>query len=163
VSTPKDDLPGFGADSSHAPISQEEVDDIEARLDAVRAEKLAALADPGPSWSEWFFFHGAKWYMTAAFLIPVAWEIASLFAPANVPGYEIGPVLAGTFYAEFMLYQYLWHRPSSHPSRSLGARSFRPTWYRPVQYGRWTPEGTELRAGRPVVSVEEGPDPREFV
>ncbi|MGB6499919.1 MAG: hypothetical protein WBG19_00750 [Thermoplasmata archaeon] len=163
MSAAHDDLAKFGSDPKDSPVLQEELDDIEARLDAVRAEKKAALSDPGPGWSEWFFFHGAKWYIFVAFLVAYAWEVGYLFPPESAPAYLVGPLLGATVYAEFLTYQYLWYRPSAHPSRSVRVGKFRPSVFRPVEYGRWTPETAALRAGHPVVSIEEGPDPREFV
>jgi hypothetical protein len=40
---------------------------------------------------------------------------------------------------------------------------FRPTWYRPVEYGRWTPEADLVRSGIGIYDRPEGPDPKEFL
>lgn len=139
---------------------------LEERLARVREEKRLALADPGPTWTEWFCYHGAKWYLGGAYLIVFSWEILYLWPPASVSPWVVLPVVGATFYVEYLLWGYLWYVPSGHDtghSRSTGDGRFRPTPLRLVRYGRWTPESAQLRAGIPVASPETGPDPKEFL
>jgi len=129
------------------------------QVDRVVDEKRRALADPGPSWREWWFHSGSKWYVGLAFLIFDVWVVGF--------GLEIGllSVAIGLFvlalYGEFLLYRYLYYEPEIDVT---GPRTpFRRTWYRPVEYGRWTAEGEVLRAGGTVVVPDDGPDPKEFL
>ena len=65
-------------------------------------------------------------------------------------------------YLELLLYRFLWYRPD--PEEGYRATAFRPTWLRPVRYGRWTPEAFRAREGKdPFGDVAVGPDPREFL
>jgi hypothetical protein len=160
-----DDLKQYGstAEPTTQLLPDEEVA-LEAQLVRVREEKRLALLEPGPTWSQWFFFRAAKWYVIVAFLIALSWELGYLFPPSNSPADEVLPVVAATVYAEFLLYRCLWYRPTSGgPSRSTRDKPFRRSLIRPVRYGRWTPEGADVRAGRPVVVPAQGPDPREFL
>ncbi len=137
---------------------------VEAQLVRVRQEKKLALEEPGLSWSEWFYFREARWLVGVGILIVFIWEILYLLPPANAPAYEVGPVMAATVYAGFLLWQFLWFRPMGHsPSRSTRDGRFRPSWTRPVPYGRWTPEAEDHRAGRTVPTPQQGPDLREFL
>lgn len=124
-----------------------------------------ALADPGPTWSEWFFRSFARTWVVLGFLIGDVFLIATFAAPLDVPALVAGVGLA--FYGEFLLYQYLWYTPSTryhHRTAGVFARS----WVHPVAYGRWTEEAALIRAGQlPVYAEieghETGPDPREFL
>jgi len=160
-----EDLKKYG--STGEPTTEllpDEEADLEARLARVREEKRLALLDPGPSWKEWFYYRASKWYILLGFIIVLAWEVAYLFPAYGVPYYYVLPLIAATVYLQFLTYRYLWYRPkregTSHSSRE---GRFRPTWLRPVPWGRWTPEAADARAGRPVILPEQGPDPREFL
>ncbi|HTP53539.1 MAG TPA: hypothetical protein VML94_01050 [Thermoplasmata archaeon] len=138
---------------------------LEARLERVRQEKADALKDPGPTWKEWFCYTAAKWWLfLGVYVVVLSWEIVLLYPTSNVPLYETLPLIVVTIYLDLLLWRYLWYRPhGEEPSRSTGERGFRRSLLRPVQYGRWTPEWAEIRAGRMVPSVGGGPDPKEFL
>jgi hypothetical protein len=159
-----DDLERYGTSPEPTPLLPDEELALEEQLARVREEKRLALLDPGPSWSQWFCFGAAKWYVVLGYLILLTWEIGYLLAPTNAPVDEVLPVVAVTLYGEFLLYRFLWYRPSSLAvSRSTRTGGFHRSWLRPVQYGRWTPEGVNARAGRPPIDPSQGPDPREFL
>ncbi len=122
-------------------------------------EREAALANPGPSWREWFFFSFAKVWSVLAFFILDSFLVAAFTVPF-VP-WILFPGLGLALYAEFLLYQYLWY----HPTPELYRREFRPAWHRPFRLGRWTPEAERGRAGLPAFGPGEEPfpDPREFL
>jgi hypothetical protein len=128
------------------------------QMERVDAEKKAALKEPGPGWKDWFLFDAMRWWVGLLLLIVDAWIVAFWFS-TNAPLFSI-PSLIGAGYAEFVLWQYLYHRPAEHPSHSVG--KFQRTWYRPVAFGRWTPEGAAARAGV-AVPVDGTPDLREFL
>jgi hypothetical protein len=138
------------------PLSPEEWQQLSDQLDLVAEEKRRALADPGPSWREWWFYSASKWYLAVALFVLDAWLFgaaleASLFAVGLL-------AMVPTFYAEFVLWQYLYSRtPVGAPTR------FRPTWSRPVRFGRWTAEGHAIRHGGMVIDENGGPDPRDFL
>jgi hypothetical protein len=157
-------LPSSSGTRGSTRFAPDEEDVIEQQVLRVRQEKREALKDPGPSWGDWFFFGGAKWYVIMGYLIVLSWEASYLFPSslARIPFYEVVPVIAGTVYGEFLLYRYLWYQP---PARS---RSTRPDWvdsrwFRPLPYGRWTEEGVAIRSGKLVIDPDRGPDPREFL
>lgn len=164
MSGPSQDLPGTGSRYGKGILLPDEEADLEARLDRVREEKQKALAEPGPSWREWFLFSGAKWYVVLGYLIVFAWEASYAGPDAHVALYIVAPVVAVTLYAEFLLYRFLWYRPKiGDHSRSRRSDGRWRRWLYPVRYGRWTPEADAVRAGHPILVPEAGPDPREFV
>lgn len=125
----------------------------------VREEMELARQDPGPTWREWFFFHAAKWWIGLGFLIIDTWIVVSAL--------QIGlalslVILAVALYLEVLTWQVLWHRPESLSVRAPDEN--RMWWIRPLPVGRWTPEAEEIRQGiRVSVTVETGPDPKEFL
>src|SRR5580658_8525580 len=128
------------------------------RLEAVVEEKRLALQDPGPPWKEWFLFDGAKWWMGLLFLILDTWIVTA--------GLEAGLLVVGLLavipasYLEVLFWRFLWYLPPE--GNSIGTR-FHRTWIRPVEFGRWTPEGTTIRIhGRDSLATE-GVNPREFL
>ncbi len=124
-------------------------------------ERKAALSDPGPSWTEFFFWQYLKWIYGLFVLIADALILVSFFHPFDPIGAVLS--LAAALYLEYLLWQYLWHRPlleSGHGRRA--AREFRPSWYRPFRYGRWTPEAKMIRDGVDLESTG-GLDRREFL
>jgi hypothetical protein len=126
----------------------------------VKLEKELALREPGPSWREWFYFTAVKPWLVVGFLIADAWIATGWVEAGSYLGLSVS--LAVAVYLEFMLYRYLWYRPDPEEARPRTA--FRPTWSRPVRYGRWTPEAERLRAGLPLEApAEPGPDIREFL
>jgi hypothetical protein len=125
------------------------------QLAQVIEEKKQALADPGPSWREWFFFSAMKVYLGLTFFIVDSWIIVTWLEAGSAAGAAVSTVAA--VYLEFLCYRWLWTRPRlDRPVRA----SFRPSWHTPVQFGRWTPEAELFRAGK---LPPEGPNPREFL
>lgn len=134
-------------------------------------ERQKALQDPGPSWRDWFYGSMMKLYIPLGYLILDTWgagtwleAYGSLGGAATLAAIVL--TLLPALYLEFVLYEYLWARPSGDLSRSVRSE-FRPTWRRPFEYGRWTEAGRRRRAGLPAivgsVGVAEGePDPSEF-
>ena len=133
--------------------------DVVAYYDQVEAEKRAALVDPGPSWKEWFYFSALKTWIFVALLIVDVWVVVT-FLEAALWTALIASVIVMA-YVEFLLWQYLWHRPDAEIRRGRHG-TFHATWYRPVHYGRWTPEGTAARSGQALPETG-GPDSREFL
>jgi hypothetical protein len=148
-----DEPPGSGGDRS--------VDRLTSLSSRVELEKELALREPGPSWREWALFTGLKPWLGVGFLIADAWIVAAWLEAGSYLGLSVS--LAVAVYLEFLLYRYLWYRPD--PADAGRRASFRPTWSRPVRYGRWTPEAERMRAGLPLEgpSAEPGPDLREFL
>lgn len=132
---------------------------FEAHYDRVAQEKEAARRAPDIPWGTWWLRSGSKWYLAVGFLIADVWIFAGALPLIGV-GLAFVP-LAGALYAEFLLYRYLYFVPGDDEEPRRGP--FRPSWTRPVEYGRWTAEGAALRAGGTVVSPEAGPDPKEFL
>lgn len=126
--------------------------------DRVAAEKAWALKQPGPTWREWLFHSAFRGWYALGMLIVDANLVVFWLEVGSFVG--MGVSLAVAFYLEFLLYRYLWYRP--HPD-APPPRPFRPSWYRPVEYGRWTPEADLARAGWPVYDTGEGPNPKEFL
>jgi hypothetical protein len=127
--------------------------------DRVAAEKARALKEPGPSWRQWLYHTAFRGWYALGILIADANLIVFWIEAHSLLGGVLSLVAA--LYAEFVLYAYLWYRPSpDHPP----ARPFRRTWFRPREYGRWTPEADLVRSGYPIyTSGPEGPSPREFL
>lgn len=134
---------------------------LRERLDRVAAEKRAALLDPGPTWREWVFYEALKWWLTIVLLIVDSLLIVQWFIWGSYLGLTLSLVL--TLYAEFLLYRYLWTRPPPRATRR--DTRFHRTWYRPVEYGRWTPEAEFARShgGQRYTSADDGPSPEEFL
>lgn len=131
---------------------------ISDRLDRVEEEKRRALAEPGPSWREWWYYSASKWYVLLGFFVGDVWAFAS-WAELDlwIPAVATLMVLA---YGEFLLYSYLYFRPIETDSRRR--RRHRPSWLQPVAAGRWTPEGALLRSGV-AIGGNDGPSPEEFL
>ena len=146
-------------------LTPEEEEAYEAGIERVELEKQRALADPGPTWREWFFYDGAKWWVGLGFLIVDVWVGGSWFTDASFSGLRVlGAVLclAAAFYLELLLYRYLWRRPSDTDLRRSGP--FRPGWMGLREVGRWTPEAARLRAHGGGPSVPDGtPRSDEFL
>ena len=132
---------------------------LREQLDRVQEEKRRALADPGPSWSEWFYYDAAKWFVGLGYLIVDSWVfVACLDAGLAV---AIVPSLIGAVYLEFLGYEYLWYVPPLGGPRRRGP--FRRSWYRPVAHGRWTPAGARARGSPSATPPEQGPQPEDFL
>jgi hypothetical protein len=141
------------------PTSDPDYFAIESQIDRVEQEKRKALSDPGPTWRAWWFHSASKWYIGLLFLIVDVWIFS---AAAEASAIALGAVaVAAAVYAEFLLYRYLYYEPPLGRAKSEGR--FHRTWYRPVEYGRWTEEGEILRAGGTLPAADGGPDPHEFL
>jgi hypothetical protein len=148
-----DDLAKVGRGKDLEP---DELAVLQNRIDRVQEEKRKALADPGPSWREWFLFSAAKAYVLLGYLIVDVWIVIGALE-VGLP-YVAAALVVVAIYLEILLYKYLWRRPAETP------RGFRPTWWwTPARYGRWTPEGEALRSGESPEMIEEGPNPKEFL
>ncbi len=134
-------------------------------------ERKRALEDPGPSWREWVYGSMLKIYIPLGFLIADTWIVGAWVEPFRSIGAlpaAVGAIasVAPALYGEYVLFEYLYARPPGDPSRSV-REEFRPTVRRPFQYGRWTPAGRRVRAGRPPYESPHGGgqgevDPSEF-
>ena len=149
----------MGTDPDDKVLDPFEEAELDERLSVVREEKRMALKDPGPSWREWFFFDAAKWWIGLLFFIVDTW-IAGFWVEQGT-FLAIAPSIAVAIYAEFLLFRFLWYRPTGEEPRRAGV--FRRSWLHPVPYGRWTPEAARARMGIDPIRTEGGPDPREFV
>lgn len=138
-------------------------DDLEERpgprLQPNAAERKAAQADPGVPWKDWFYFSFLKVWVGLGFLIVDA-MIAGFFAEQRQFAALVGAT-AVALYLEFLAYRVLWTRPHPDEERST---PYKPSWYRPVRFGRWTPEAFHPEAfARHVPATAGGPDPHEFL
>ncbi|HTT14375.1 MAG TPA: hypothetical protein VMG81_01145 [Thermoplasmata archaeon] len=141
------------------PEDPDEWFELQGQLDRVAEEKRKALADPGPSWHDWWYFSASKWYLGLLLFILDIWIVAAALEAGLLAVGLLGLVAA--LYAEFLFWGFLYYVPASE-SRWAG-RPFRPTWHRLTEYGRWTPEGEAIRRGRRVVVADGAPDPRDFL
>lgn len=133
---------------------------LKEKIDLVAEEKRLALVNPGPTWREWVFFEAFKWWFAIAFLILDSLLIVQWFIWGSYLGLVISVALA--VYAEFLLYRYLWTRPRTAHERRRAP--FRPSWHRPVECGRWTPEAEFARQQGTVFGAhDDGPNPEEFL
>jgi len=124
------------------------------------AARSAAIEEPGPSWREYAYSSLAKSWVLLGFGVVDAWIVAAWLQPLNVLSLLLS--LAGATYLEFLLFRYLWYLPGPEASASTGP--FRPTWTRPVRFGRWTTETQRLREARRRGEPERaGPDASEFL
>ncbi len=116
-----------------------------------------ALADPGPSWSEWLYSTAFKWWLGIAFLIVDSW-IVTTFLEAGA-WVLLFACTIGAVYLEYLLFRYLWARPEEIRRGSRPRRRWPP-----FEVGRWTPEGRRARETGIVPTAEPAPsDPREFL
>ncbi len=154
-------LAGFGGTDPGAPAAPNpEADEaFEGRVYRVAEEKQRARDAPDLPWRTWWFHSGSKWYLGLAFLVVDVWILDGSYDAGYLAFGLVGCLAA--LYAEFLLYRYLYYVPDLGDERRPGR--FRPSWTRPAQYGRWTPEGEAVRAGGTVVAAEPGPDPKEFL
>lgn len=153
---------GAAPGASEHELTPEEEAAWEAGLERVAEEKRRALEHPGPTWREWFFYDHARWWVGLLFLIVDSWIATAFLHSGTISGVgaaEDAASLAAAIYLEFLLYRYLWRRPTE---RSFGR--FRPSWTALTEFGRWTPEGERVRRGEgPPVPEDGGPSPREFL
>jgi hypothetical protein len=146
----------FGGGDDGTP---EEELDYRERLEQVVEEKRRALADPGPPWREWFLFNGVKWWVGLGFLIIDTWFIVGGLESNGLLALALALLIPVT-YLQLLLWRVLWYRPNlDRPARG----DYHRTWLRPVEFGRWTPEGELIRTKGRAALGPQGPNPRDFV
>ncbi|HEV8049783.1 MAG TPA: hypothetical protein VGP88_04230 [Thermoplasmata archaeon] len=121
-------------------------------------EKKAAIEDPGVPWKDWFFFSFLKPWLGLGMLTVDAFVAGAAIEAHSAAALAGG--LAVAVYLEFLVYRALWTRPGASESRS---EPFRPSWYRPVRVGRWTPEAWYPERFRIRAPGATGPDPADFL
>jgi hypothetical protein len=146
-------------------LDREETDNAaDATFDSVtrtreELDKHRALQEPGLPWREWVLYRAVPWWLGIALLIPDASIVVTWIELDNVIGLVLS--LGAALYLEFLLYRYLWYRPDPYGKRRRGP--FRPSWTRPVEFGRWTPEGEAQRRGERPGATGNTPHPDEFL
>ena len=130
-------------------------------LDNVEEEKRRAREEPGLSWRDWLYFSGFRWWSVIAFLVLDSWVAVEWISLGIY--LAIAPSLLLAAYAEFLLYQVLWYRPELPLPRRRPGERFRPSWVRPVEVGRWTPEKALLDRGAVTGLPPDAIDPNEFL
>jgi hypothetical protein len=118
-----------------------------------------ALADSGPTWTEWLIGPFAKVWLALALFIVDSWIVVVWVAPINFVGLLLS--LAAAFYLEFLLWRYLWFAPDRDDD--LRRLPFHPTWTQLTRFGRWTPQAARLRAGQDPYESHAVDDLTEFV
>jgi hypothetical protein len=143
-------------ESEESPLDREALRD---QVDRVTEEKRRARLDPGPSWKDWWYFHASKWYVVLGLAIVDFWVVGTWLQLGLWVGAALSAV--AVLYADILLYQYLYAVPNPEAVRRRGR--FRRSWIRPVEFGRWTPDGQTIRAGGTVARPPEGPTADEFL
>ncbi|HEV2317395.1 MAG TPA: hypothetical protein VGV89_07475 [Thermoplasmata archaeon] len=121
-------------------------------------ERQKLVDDPGPSWTQYFYYDFLRWWGLLGFFVVDALIVTSFVRPLILAAMIPSLVLAT--YLEYLGYEYLWYRPNLEKEWRRGP--FHPTWYRPFRFGRWTIEGETMRRGVDPIPVT-GPDPTEFL
>ncbi len=156
--------PASGSDGAYDLTPQEEAA-WDAGLARVAEENRRAIQDPGPSWKEWFLYHGAKWWVLVAFLVVDSWVVTGWFSYGAIS--TSGAVFAAlsltlAIYLELLIYRLLWRRPPEDSARR--SRRFRPGWTALREVGLWTPEAARFRSGAARPVADDGtPDHRDFL
>jgi hypothetical protein len=144
-------------------LTPEEIAILEQGLDRVAQAKRDALADPGPTWRQWFFWDAMKWWIAVVYLIVDAWILVSWIAGGALTvltgvGALVSIVVA--LYLEVLFWLYLWREPTEEGRSG----TFRPGWRALRQFGRWTPEAAgPAGLGRPGPTDDGSPSPHEFL
>jgi hypothetical protein len=126
-----------------------------------RAARTAALADPGPSWRQWFFDSFAKVWILFLFFVTDVWILVAWLSPfssSNLPYAFLS--FAGAAYLESLVYQFFYYEPPELTRSSHEVVAHR--WLHPVPRGRWTPEWAASKAVA-TTNGDGSPDPREFL
>ncbi|MGA8303260.1 MAG: hypothetical protein WA691_01285 [Thermoplasmata archaeon] len=126
-----------------------------------RVARRTALAEPGPSWRQWFYDSFLKVWILFLFFVTDVWIVVGWLSPWNAANvlYAALSFLAAV-YLENLAYQFFWYEPpeltrSSHEEPP-------PRWLHPVLRGRWTPGWSAAKA-MAARSADDTPDPREFL
>ncbi len=119
--------------------------------------RAKALAEPGPSWSEWAKGTAGKMYVGLGMLILDALVWVSL-EESSLRLLTI-PAVPLLVYLNYVLYSYLWARP---PKDIQTKAQFHRTWIHPFLLGRWDPEYKAWTTGRAMKDATAVP-PEEFV
>ena len=110
-----------------------------------------ALRESGPSWREWFFTSFASVWTLLGFFTLDVWGTVEWLGPSGVGGanaYTVAGILLTLIvlsYLELLLWRFLYYRPSRE--EDMARLPFRPSWFIPVRFGRWTAEARRLRNG----------------
>ena len=120
----------------------------ESLEDRVEQEKARALERAGTELAPMVFQRALRAYYVLGILIVDVQVVVGWYEVGSAVGLVV--CLALAVYLEFLLYRYLWSRPRADAAPPRG--QFRPTWVRPSEYGRWTPEA-DLVPGRPPDST----------
>ncbi|MGI0053128.1 MAG: hypothetical protein ACREC5_02635 [Thermoplasmata archaeon] len=128
-------------------------------------ERRAAIADPGPSWRQYFLRDFLRWWTALGYFVVDAVIVASYLRPPDPAAILLE--LTAALYLEYLLYEFLWYTPRWFAEGAGRYRTEAPTGWRrairPVAAGRWTDAYRWIRSGREVRSTAPGPDPREFL
>jgi len=154
-------LPSGTSSEPEAPQGSDTSTSFAARLeqaDAWEEAREKAIADPGPSWKEWFLFSGAKVWVALGFFVIDVWIIESWLYPPNAAG--LGLSIAAAVYLEFLAYRFLWYRWDPEAPRRVGP--FKPTFLRPREVGLWTREGVLMKQGQ-FPTADDGPRREDFL
>jgi hypothetical protein len=123
-------------------------------------EREEAVAEPGPTWTQYFEREFLKWCWGLVVIVVDALVVATFLSPVDLAA--MLPALAFVTYLEFLGYRYLWYRPD--PDVESRHAEFHRTWLRPSRFGIWTPEAERLKSGKsPFADGRVGPDPSEFL
>lgn len=123
-------------------------------------ERQRALADPGPTWTEYFFRDFLRWWTGLGFMIIDAVIVSSFLRPPALLPLLLS--LAAAVYLEFLLYEYFWHNPKWEELPARPHRSWRRA-IRPVVAGRWTLAYRQIREGGLPPRPGAGPDAADFM
>jgi hypothetical protein len=121
-----------------------------------RSEREALIREPGPSWREWLYTQAFRWWLGLGFLILDTWIAAGWVEVGGWLPLVASLIAAG--YLEFLLWQYLWH-PYDPELRG----KFQPSWHRPFEVGRWSPDRQKVLSGQWGPGEGGVPDPQEFL
>ncbi len=131
------------------------------KIEAAADEKERARREPGLSWHDWLYFQAFKWWLVIGFVV-VDGMLVAQWIEINA-AWAIAPTLIVAAYLEFLLFMALWYRPDPETLRRRRRAPFRPTWYRPTEVGRWTPEATLRQRLPPDSYAPDAVDPEEFL
>ena len=128
-------------------------------------ERKAALAHPGPTWTDYFFRSFLKAWIALGYLILDVFVVG--FWLENHLYVGILPSLVAAVYLEWLLWAYLYYEPHGGASASQRREPGLDRFLFPVTFGRWTEPGDRVRHGLSPYSREAveaaGPDPAEFL
>jgi hypothetical protein len=135
------------------------IDSLDLPAPRTRGERRAIIAIPGPTWRQWFYYDFLKMWLGLACFIADVLVVVTWIRPLDIPAMTLS--LVGAIYLEFLLFRYLWYRPTYAED---AGKPFRPSWTRLTKYGRWTPEAELAGTGRSAQLIQsDAPRPEEFL